>query len=97
MNTVYDFEQFQPPVVTEYKLQKELERREMKKQITLLRIASVIIVIAMILLAFLVIKDSVIFAILLVVATCISVVGNGIISVLFYYKGKTDSLRSDIL
>lgn len=97
MNTVYDFEQFQPPVVTEYKLQKELERREMKKQITLLRIASVIIVIAMILLAFLVIKNSVIFAILLVVATCISVVGNGIISVLFYYKGKTDSLRSDIL
>lgn len=97
MNTVYDFEQFQPPVVTEYKLQKELERREMKKQIALLRIASVIIVIAMILLAFLVIKDSVIFAILLVVATCISVVGNGIISVLFYYKGKTDSLRSDIL
>lgn len=97
MNTVYDFEQFQPPIVTEYKLQKELERREMKKQITLLRIASVIIVIAMILLAFLVIKNSVIFAILLVVATCISVVGNGIISVLFYYKGKTDSLRSDIL
>lgn len=97
MNTVYDFEQFQPPVVKEYKLQKELERREMKKQIALLRIASVLIVIAMILLAFLVIKDSVIFAILLVVATCISVVGNGIISVLFYYKGKTDSLRSDIL
>ena len=97
MNTVYNFEQFQPPVVTEYKLQKELERREMKKQITLLRIASVIIVIAMILLAFLVIKNSVIFAILLVVATCMSVVGNGIISVLFYCKGKTDSLRSDIL
>lgn len=97
MNTVYNFEQFQPPVVTEYKLQKELERREMKKQITLLRIASVIIVIAMILLAFLVIKDSVVFAILLVVATCMSVVGNGIISVLFYYKGKTESLRSDIL
>ena len=97
MNTVYNFEQFQPPVVTEYKLQKELERREMKKQITLLRIASVIIVIAMILLAFLVIKNSVIFAILLVVATCMSVVGNGIISVLFYYKGKTDYLRSDIL
>ena len=97
MNTVYNFEQFQPPVVTEYKLQKELERREMKKQITLLRIASVIIVIAMILLAFLVIKNSVIFAILLVVATCMSVVGNGIISVLFYYKGKTDCLRSDIL
>ena len=97
MNTVYNFEQFQPPVVTEYKLQKELERREMKKQITLLRIASVIIVIAMILLAFLVIKNSVIFAILLVVATCMSVVGNGIISVLFYCKEKTDSLRSDIL
>lgn len=97
MNTVYNFEQFQPPVVTEYELLKELERREMKKQITLLRIASVIIVIAMILLAFLIIYDSVIFSVLLVVATCISVVGNGIISVLFYYKGKTDSLRGDVL
>lgn len=97
MNTVYDFEQFQPPVVTESELQKELERREMKKQITLLRIASVIIVIAMLLFAFLIINDSVIFSVLLVVAACVSVVGNGIISVLFYYKGKTDSLRSEVL
>lgn len=97
MNTVYDFEQFQPPVVTERKLKKELERREMKKQITLLRIASVIIVIAMVLFAFLIINDSVIFSVLLVVAACISVVGNGIISVLFYYKGKTDGLRSEVL
>lgn len=97
MNTVYNFEQFQPPVVTECNLRKELERREMKKQITLLRIASVIIVIAMVLLAFLIINDSVIFSVLLVVAACISVVGNGIISVLFYYKGKTDGLRSEVL
>ncbi len=97
MNTVYNFEQFQPPVVKESELQKELERREMKKQITLLRIASVIIVIAMILLAFFIINDSVIFSVILIVSACISVVGNGIISVLFYYEGKTDSLRSDTL
>lgn len=84
MNTVYDFEKYEPPRLNEKMLREEQKRRELKKQILLLRIASVLVSLCIILFAFLVSPDSVLVAVLCIVFVCVCIAGNGLITVLFF-------------
>ena len=48
MKQIYNFENAVPPLVTEKKLAAELKRREVRRQTMILRIASVILSLAMV-------------------------------------------------
>lgn len=88
MQRIYNFEQKQPPVLTEKMLREEIKRRELKRQTILLRTASVFVCLCFVLFAFFIAPDSMVLAVCSILTVCIALIGNGIISVLFYFKGK---------
>ncbi len=89
MKQIYNFENAVPPLVTEKKLAAELKHRELRRQTMILRIASVILSIAMVLFAFLVAPRSMPIAIAVICLFGISLIGNGIITVIFCRKGAS--------
>lgn len=95
MNTVYDFEKYEPPKLSEKMLREEIKRRELRRQIFLLRIASFLVILSIILFAFLISLDSFIIAVLCAVFVCMYLMGNALISVLFFRKQPVFIERSN--
>lgn len=84
---IFDFEKLNPPMLNERMLRQEQERRTLAKQIRVLRIASVLMAICLALFAFLVAPKSILIAIISIVILCISMIGCGVITILFYKNG----------
>ena len=95
MNTVYDFEKYEPPKLNEKKLREEIKRRELRRQILLLRIASLLVTLSIILFAFLISLDSFIIGVLCAVFVCMYLMGNALISVLFFRRQPAFIERSN--
>ncbi|MCM1365184.1 MAG: hypothetical protein NC122_08545 [Faecalibacterium sp.] len=84
---IFDFEKANPPILNERILRQEQERRTLTKQIRVLRIASALMTICLALFAFLVAPKSIAIAIITIVILCISMIGCGVITILFYKNG----------
>lgn len=86
-NNPFDFENLQPPILREATLRQENERRTLKRQIRILRISSVLTAICLALFAFFIAPVSMLLAIVITVVLCVSMIGYGVIGVLFYKNG----------
>ncbi len=87
MNQIYNFEDKIPPVLNENMLRQEIKRRETKGQVLILRIASILVCLCLLLFAFLIIPTSKIVAVTCIIFTTLSIIGNATITLLFYRKG----------
>lgn len=94
MNTVYRFDEKEPPVVTEKMLREELKRRQLKRQIVWLYLASVAVSLCGVLFAFLIAPTYFFAAVCCIVIACANLAFTGMISVLFYVRRNRDYERS---
>ena len=90
MKQIYDFDGHEPPRVNEAMLQEQLRRRELQKQTLLLRIAALLSCICYAVFAFFIIRDSVIAAVISILMCTITLIGNGVVSVVFHRCGMRD-------
>ncbi len=81
------FEKFEPPLLTENMLKKEVERRKLKRQIIVLRFSAFLTCIFMAVLTFIAAQSSILVSALCASVLCVYIIGSSIISVLFYKKG----------
>ncbi len=88
MNQIYNFNEHTPPVLTEHMLRDELARRTLRRQTALLRIASLLVSLCFLLCGVLLFTDYPVLAIACLAFVIISLVGNGIISFVFYKSGS---------
>ena len=100
MKLNYDFEGYQPPRITEEKLLKTLQSRQLIKQALLLIIASLLTNISLALLAFAVAPFSLEAGIACLILLGISLADSGVIAVLFVkrlstqYQSKSNWLKA---
>ena len=88
MNQIYNFNEHTPPVLTERMLRDELARRTLRRQTRLLRIASLLVSLCFLLCGVLLFSDYTLLAIACLAFVILSLVGNGIISFVFYKTGS---------
>ena len=88
MNQIYNFNEHTPPVLTERMLRDELERRTLRRQTRLLRIASLLVSLCVLLCGVLLFSEHTVLAIGCLAFVILSLVGNGIISFVFYKTGS---------
>lgn len=84
---LFDFEKSQPPMLNEFMLRQESEHRKLMKQIRILRISAVLMALCLALFAFFVAPKSIIIAIASIIILCVSMIGYGVITILFYKNG----------
>ena len=92
MKQIYDFTQHQPPRVNEAMLQEQLRRRELQRQTLLLRVAALLSCICYAVFAFFIVRDSVIVSALSILMCTVTLIGSGVISVVFHCRGMKDEL-----
>lgn len=90
MKQIYDFEQHEPPRINEAMLQEQLRRRELQKQTLLLRIAALLSCICYAVFAFFIIRDSVVASVVSILMCTFTLIGNGVISLVFHRCGMKD-------
>lgn len=90
MKQIYDFNQHEAPRLNETMLQEQLRLRELKKQTTLLRIAALLSCVCYAVFAFFIIRDSVAAAVASILMCTFTLIGTGIISVVFHRYGMRD-------
>ena len=88
MNLYFDFENHNPPALTEKELRKENERRDLQKQILLLRIAAFLVSLCLVLFALIAAKNYAIISIICILFAGVYVIGSGVISVVFFSKRR---------
>lgn len=88
MNPIYNFDEHTPPVLNERMLRDELARRTLRRQTALLRIASLLVSLCFLLCGVLLFTEYLVLAIACLAFVIISLVGNGIISFVFYKSGS---------
>ena len=87
MNQIYNFDEHTPPRLNERMLRDELERRALRRQTKLLRIASLLVSLCFLICAALLFTDYPVLAFACFAFVLISLVGNSIISFVFYKSG----------
>jgi len=87
MKQIYDFTQHEPPRVNEAMLQEQLKHRELQRQTLLLRIAALLSCVCYAVFAFFIIRDSVIAAVVSILMCTVTLIGTGVISVVFHRYG----------
>ena len=89
MTLLYDFEKHEPPYFTEKMIREEWKRRELKTQTILLCIASLLMYLCILLFTFLISPVNVILSLCGIFFVCVSLVGNGVLAIVFfYYRSK---------
>ena len=90
MKQIYDFNGHEPPRINEAMLQEQLRRRELKRQTLLLRIAALLSCVCYAVFAFFIINDSVIAAAASIILCTVTLIGTGVLSVVFLRCGMKD-------
>lgn len=93
MEQIYNFEKSTPPILTERMLREELEKRNLKKQILLIRITTLILYVSIVILGICIMPYSVLLGGGCIAFSAISIIGNVIVSIVFE-KHKVYMLRS---
>ena len=87
MKQIYDFEQYNPPVLNENMLKNEIERRQLHKQTIILAIAGVLAQIAVLMFGFMIGESSPMIAIGCFGYVLVSIRGSSTITVIYARKG----------
>lgn len=87
MKQTCDFERFDPPVLTEQMLRRELERRERRRQTVLLAAAGALLEALFVLLGLLCWDVAPILSVGCVCFAVVSAAGSGAIAIVFTQKG----------
>lgn len=82
-----DFERFDPPVVTEKMLRRELERRERRRQTVLLAAAGALLEALLVLLGLLCWNAAPVLTAGFICFAIVSAAGSGVIAIVFTQKG----------
>ncbi len=90
MKQIYDFEQHTPPRLNEDMLREKMKLRTMRRQTMLLRIASLLCCICYAVFAFVILHDSVAASVISIIMLTVTLIGNGLISLVFLRHGMTD-------
>jgi len=91
MKPIYHFDDFEPPKLTQRMLLEETSRRVLRRQTILLAIASFLANISIAILAFYIIRIHLLAGIICLSFFCLSLIGNGLISVLFIYQRRRNN------
>ncbi|NLK39329.1 MAG: hypothetical protein GX303_03640 [Clostridiales bacterium] len=86
MHSIFNFEGYNPPELSEAMLKRILDRRKLERQTALLAVASGFLYLCFSLLAILLSAFSLTISLILVALIFISLSGGGVISVIFYKK-----------
>ena len=87
MKRTCDFERFDPPVLNENMLRRELERRAERRRTVLLVIAGALLELALVLLAVLVREWSPVLSLNCVCFAILSTAGSGAVAIIYAQKG----------
>lgn len=87
MKQTYDFEQFTPPILNEKTLRRELEKRAERRRTILLAITGALFQTVFILLGLLCWIDAPAVTLACVGFALVSVVGSGVIAIVYAQKG----------
>ena len=87
MPMIYNFEEKQPPELNEKMLRERLKHRDLCRQTLILRIAAVLVSLCYILFAFCIAPESMALAVVSILVAYVTIVGKGVISIVFYKKG----------
>ena len=87
MQKPYNFEAYTPPRLTAAKLQKEREKRELRRQLRLLRISGALMSLALVAFAILVLPESRLLSMIVTVFAALGLLGAGVVSVVFSFRG----------
>lgn len=90
MRPTYDFERFDPPVLNERMLRRELEKRAERRRTILIAIAGALLQIAAVLLALLVRAWYPALTLTVVCSAILSAAGGGVIAIVYVQKGGID-------
>jgi len=90
MKQIYDFNGHEPPRLSENMLREQLERRELRRQTLLLYIASLLCCVCYAAFAFFIIRDSLFAAVVSILMCTVTLIGTGVISVVFHRCGMRD-------
>lgn len=87
MIQIYDFEQYNPPVLTEHMLYMELERRRLKTQTAVLALSGIILQFAVLFFGICMAEMYPLISITCFVYVFITFMGSGIIAFIYSKKG----------
>lgn len=87
MKQTFDFEQFDPPILNENILRRELEKRAEQRRTVLLTIAGALLQAAFILLGLLCWNTTPVLTLACIGFAIISTVGSGVITIIYAQKG----------
>lgn len=88
MRQIYDFEQYNPPVLNENMLRRELEKRQLRRQLILLAVAAVLSQAVMIMLGILTREIQPLISSICFGYVAVSVAGSAVIAVVYSYRDK---------
>lgn len=86
MRSIYNFETKEPPRLTEAMLKAEIKRRQLKRQITILYIASFLVCVCFILFGLLLFKDLFPIALLSFLSAGVTLFGGTLVIIIFRIK-----------
>ena len=87
MKQTFDFEQFDPPILNENLLRRELEKRAERRRTVLLTIAGALLQAVFVLLGLLCWSTAPALALACVGFAIVSVVGSGVITIIYAQRG----------
>lgn len=87
MKQTFDFEQFDPPILNENLLRRELEKRAERRRTVLLTIAGALLQAAFILLGLLYWSTAPALALACIGFAIVSMVGSGVITIIYAQRG----------
>lgn len=87
MRNPYNFEAHTPPRLSAAALKKEHESRVLRRQLRLLRIAGVLMSLALVVFAILVLPKSRMISMLVTIFAALGLLGAGVVSVVFSFRG----------
>ena len=87
MNQIYNFEQYNPPVLNENMLRAELERRRLRWQTTLIAVAGILIQILLVLFGFVTKNEYPVITVACLIYVVFSVTGGSVLAIVYTRKG----------
>ncbi len=86
MHSIYNFETKEPPRLTETMLKAEIKKRQLKRQITILYIASFLVCVCFILFGLLLFKDLFLIALFSFLSAGVTLIGSTLVIIVFHIK-----------
>ncbi len=84
---IYDFEQYEPPIINEKILEEKLEKKKTTRNATIVAIAGFLMQFLVLTLSFVVYYKMPLLTVLCIMYVIISIIGSSVISIIYSKKG----------